>query len=1452
MPYNVSIILPNNLTSGYLQSEFINLGQPYSSNSYSKDPTLDNNKNTLTFSFEVRDSGTREITYLRRIKTLYLSNDPEFDSVATIAIQTWPSNTYVFDPTYDYEYTLNPLYFFDNTLNQGTMATPTAGGTGLFKVYNWPLSASGGLSTVYMKAILEGPNGTDIEYPMGYGIFDQIRWEGEIPVNPDFPEIPSAKSGYIGKNTLLSFASGNQVAAQTEKSGIGRYVASVYEISNTGGTYDAYSAKNTTKRTLIPSASIASTTLTTYRYFDGNYSASSLSLGANIGLTSASYGKGAFFYSETKLTPSINKTDFHTQAGFSFTTSGIAVTSQAYLKFYSAPDTSANGNEIVCRIDIPNNDNPISYLYTRINGSDSVVKQTTTLPHSILPLLQSGGVMEMYYSSMGTTNLCMIEAYYTPYLDQSEVSRKSYLLGNSILTSFGTSSVGSAFGYQISQATGTTFSGGLVLEELFLAQGKSKLSIDIGDCTNDDIALNGSPVTQILNDWDTSANDDFIVLTDAPFGLNFTTNVQVDLYEISKLDSSNAYTAPIHYELQLFKPSFSNRSKLDLTFFHGSDDIYVAFSPVSSYRSHTQNNLTVNWDRPFGVRCDDGFAYTDAPFNAPTILVKFSGEKNEISVSYRTEDNKLRRQVLKSYKPDTENDVQYIFEITDQLPNSYAGRNKNKNFTGTYLLVKQKQGSGINLVGVVDLLLPVNSNTSGLGYFAAFGVRKSSYNPTGVSHFQNVSWYGLPNFYKEQFDNDSTIKTLLLSDEGSTNSKHYLGQKLLSGSTDLIDYQYETPSTLPPKTLDAQYYTFSPLPNAPTYASDVITAGVAGSLIINGAYISSTTEYILIGGQSPNTLNGVYYQSRVGTATTSWKLSRVPEMNSTSGVLSGTMIRIPWTSSSDYTKWYVSSLDPITLGTTGITFSAFASTSTPISLATTGSNISIPNLTSLTIDGTTLSSLPIGSKILIKDQIDNVENGVYVKSVSGFAITTANNLAPYRIIGGTINADTNWYKDKVSFNGNLVDRFISTTFFKSITVGEISGFVTTAKPKLFEFKLNWNAFDKDFPMNELKVRFFRNIGSLPDYNNPLTSWKSVSYKPFVTGYNNFASNNLVQIKFDESEWNTTISQSDVIWVALSVPFNSSLGRANGIELSDVDFIQNGEFTGYRRANNLWHKLHTRYEEKSANLVDNNSIQYRVRALSHGNISSYSTMLSSPSKVDITPPLNLGEAPNILVATESTLRMVQISIQAADSNSGILAFRVGKEIDNSFINYTPWLPWNKFIVNTDNQYFLYLYGHLNYYPAGPQYTAFESQNIGFSGQRKIWVQLVDYVGNISESNPVSFVATSQALVDTQAPYGTVNFFNPKTNQETNISNLPQSWMKINGTDIVTGIKDFQIRRLLDTGNGDWSEWIPYSPYVKVDFTGESDGVKKVEIKFRDFGNNITQPEVKWNAIRRPKV
>ena len=81
------------------------------------------------------------------------------------------------------------------------------------------------------------------------------------------------------------------------------------------------------------------------------------------------------------------------------------------------------------------------------------------------------------------------------------------------------------------------------------------------------------------------------------------------------------------------------------------------------------------------------------------------------------------------------------------------------------------------------------------------------------------------------------------------------------------------------------------------------------------------------------------------------------------------------------------------------------------------------------------------------------------------------------------------------------------------------------------------------------------------------------------------------------------------------------------------------------------------------------------------------------------------------------------------------------------------------------------------------------------------------------------------------------------------NTLSSYVKIDATDLVSGIKDFKIRRIYDSGPGIWSEWEYFSPYRVIDFTGEDDGVKKVEFAFRDFGNNVTQPELIWEKVTR---
>jgi len=51
--------------------------------------------------------------------------------------------------------------------------------------------------------------------------------------------------------------------------------------------------------------------------------------------------------------------------------------------------------------------------------------------------------------------------------------------------------------------------------------------------------------------------------------------------------------------------------------------------------------------------------------------------------------------------------------------------------------------------------------------------------------------------------------------------------------------------------------------------------------------------------------------------------------------------------------------------------------------ASTGQNYALSTLDSATVDTVSLSTLATGSKILLKDQFEYLENGIYIKSNSG-------------------------------------------------------------------------------------------------------------------------------------------------------------------------------------------------------------------------------------------------------------------------------------------------------------------------------------------------------------------------------------------------------------------------------------------------------------------------------------
>ncbi len=1327
MPFDVKLLLPNNLTSDFLKGEFIGQGQAYNSNKFNNDPSLDLNRNTLVFSFELRDTNTRELVSLVRIKELSLSNDPEFEASSVVKIVNLPEDPLEFDSTKNYSYYLNPLYFFDKTLAQEiTPRLAPTSGSGLFYIYNWPLSATGGLSRVYMKALIEGPEGVTAEYPLDYGIYDEILWQGELPTSPDSPLFSTLKSGWIGKNSLLSFVPGSDSYSAYNTNGVSGYLTSFMSVSSTGNTLDIRTSQSSTKRTLFSGSSVGSSSLSSFKFYrDGtnNYSSHSLSVGSTIGLTSSTFSRGVFFYTDTKFPYQTSKTDIFTQAAFNYSVSGIAVTSQAFIKIYDQPDTSANSKEIVVRVDIPNDSYPTANLYTITNNVESVNKQTTVLSPNILPLLKSGGIMEMYYSNIDSA-YSYVEAYFTPYIDQTTTAKKSYLLANSLVSSLGNTSLGSAFGYQILSATGTT--GSIKLDELVISSGDSLLSADIGDCSNKDNININYPITKITSNWNLFTDDEYKIISEYPSGLSLISTIATNYIELSKIDNLGVYEAPATYEVQLLKPSLSNRARVDFSVLHRSDDFYVAFSNKSSYRPHTENGLSVLWDRPIGTRVS---SYSDEPVEAETIVVKFSYESKNITILQRNEDNTLNKHVLKSYIPSSSADS-YSIEITDQSPDGLSGTKKRKSANSTWIYIRKVNGVNLDLIGYVQLNKKANSNSSGMGYYCALGFLESTFN-VGTNRISSLSYYGLPKFYNTTFDNNEKLSTFLLSDEGLSNSKHYLGVKSLSSLTDLISYDYSTP-------------------------------------------VNAYTEI-------------------------------------------------------------------------------------PVEAVTTGNNVDVTNINSLTIDGVVLSTLSNGKYILIKDQLNNDENGIYLKSSGNWVFYNIAYNIPFLAVNGSIHLNTIWYKTQIEIDSVLVDKYISTTFFKDITIGEISPFVSSIVPALFEFKMIWAKYDAKFPYDKLRIRFFSSSNDYP--TTALTNWLSISRLPLVSGFTPAPNNSLVQVPLDYSTLTSlSVSQSTKIWVAISLPFGASLGEAYGINYTNSNYLTTGLYSGYQLSRNLWHKLFARRYEKFINENHLDLQQFRVRSISHANVSSYPTTLSSQVKVDINGPGYNNGVPLIQSQNNTSLRTAVLSILASDDDSGIYSFRFGKEIDSSSVEYTSWLSWKEFVTDSSGLYSVYLHGHLNYYDSGQTDTSFISQNIGFSGSRKIWVQIMDYAGNVSESYPLTFVANTWMLMDTQPPSGTVQFYNPENLSIVNVTNGSNivgtgstnitSWIKIDATDQTSGVKDYKIRRIYDSGPSSWSNYEYYNPYRPIDFTGEIDGVKRVEVAFRDFGNNIVQPEVSWKKVIRP--
>ena len=149
--------------------------------------------------------------------------------------------------------------------------------------------------------------------------------------------------------------------------------------------------------------------------------------------------------------------------------------------------------------------------------------------------------------------------------------------------------------------------------------------------------------------------------------------------------------------------------------------------------------------------------------------------------------------------------------------------------------------------------------------------------------------------------------------------------------------------------------TATTLPNSPVWvaASGTLTAsGAAATLIVDGVSITSTSTRVLVKNQGGGSgaSNGIFVLSTIGGTATTWVLTRTTDFNEDAEIKRFSTVSATSGTVNAGTKWYLSTQEPVTINTTGVTWTALPTTVTYNSAAKypTDVNVGVENISTQT------------------------------------------------------------------------------------------------------------------------------------------------------------------------------------------------------------------------------------------------------------------------------------------------------------------------------------------------------------------------------------------------------------------------------------------------------------------------------------------------------------------------
>ena len=188
------------------------------------------------------------------------------------------------------------------------------------------------------------------------------------------------------------------------------------------------------------------------------------------------------------------------------------------------------------------------------------------------------------------------------------------------------------------------------------------------------------------------------------------------------------------------------------------------------------------------------------------------------------------------------------------------------------------------------------------------------------------------------------------------------------------------------------------LPNSPAWTSanaGTYTATTFGQIEIDGELIT-TTQRILVKDQVASEYNGIYEVVTQGDGSTYWVIKRTADANTSAEVKSGMFTFVQTGDTQANTGWVLTTDNPITLNTTGLTFTQFAGagTYTASNGVVLGAVGGANNFSAVAGTGITVNSggINIDTSVVVTKYAANVGNG------SSQSITVSHNLGTRDVI----------------------------------------------------------------------------------------------------------------------------------------------------------------------------------------------------------------------------------------------------------------------------------------------------------------------------------------------------------------------------------------------------------------------------------------------------------------------